>query len=129
MYCPHCLTEYRDGFAQCADCRVALMTGGPPPPLRNAAPELVTVLETPDAFAVGLAKASLEDAGIEYEIEGGDRGLPRFLGMATGQPGTALYRVQVAREDAAEARQFVEPLENPDDVQFFVRRGIFGKSA
>ena len=106
MYCPECLTEYREGFSQCADCRVPLMAGVPlPKPAKTAAPELVTVLETADAFAVGLAKASLEDAGIEYEINGK---------VAKPSRGTPMYRVQVTREDEADARVLLEPLQNPE---------------
>ena len=118
MYCPQCLTEYREGFSTCVDCQVPLLPGKPPEgPAKDAPPELVTVLETADAFAIGLAKASLEDAGIEFEIEGGDRGSRRTMGM-TGAEGHALYTVQVAREDEAAARELMEPLANPEtDLQ------------
>jgi hypothetical protein len=27
MYCPECLVDYRDGFSECSDCRVALVSG------------------------------------------------------------------------------------------------------
>jgi len=31
-YCPNCLTEYREGTAECIDCHVPLSSGAPPPP-------------------------------------------------------------------------------------------------
>jgi hypothetical protein len=37
---------------------------------------LATVLETDDSFALSLAKASLEDAGIDYLVAGDD---PRYI--------------------------------------------------
>ena len=102
MYCPQCLTEYRDGFNECADCRVALMAGTPPPQAaRDAAPVQVVVLETTDGFAVNLAKASLDDAGIGYQID--SRNTQR------------LYRVQVTLEDEEVARELMEPLLHPED--------------
>ena len=109
MFCPQCLTEYRDGFVECADCLVPLVPGLPPQPEKvpyfdtlplsaRRPPEisldLVTVLEARDSFALDLAKASLEDAGIEYLVVEG-RG------------------IQVAREYEAEARELLAPLEEP----------------
>src|SRR5579872_2384792 len=63
MFCPQCRTEYRDGFADCADCRVALV-----PVLeaevQDSTPGLVSVFESNDRFALSLAKGSLACAGI-----------------------------------------------------------------
>jgi hypothetical protein len=60
------LTEYRDGFFECADCRVPLAAGLPPSPVKEHGLQLVTVLETRDTFGLSLAKASLDEAGIDY---------------------------------------------------------------
>ena len=69
MYCPHCGVEYREGFATCSDCQVALVPGLPP---ETAAPALhwVAVFESNDAFAIGLAKGALEDSGIPFWKQG-----------------------------------------------------------
>jgi hypothetical protein len=32
MYCPQCRAEYRDGFTECSDCRVALIDAAPAEP-------------------------------------------------------------------------------------------------
>jgi len=80
--------------------------------------ESVTVLETHDTFALALAKASLEEAGIEYLVK--SRDLPA---LRMPQDGTSLgltplcgcySQIQVAREFADEARELLEPLRNPE---------------
>jgi hypothetical protein len=115
MYCPQCLTEYRDGFTECADCHVSLAPGVPP----NSTAEghtvnLVTVLETSDRFAVNLAKATLEDAGIEY-VTGGDDIVERALtGMSP--MGSQAARIQVESVHADEAREALEPLITPEAI-------------
>src|SRR2546423_1093504 len=116
MYCPQCLTAYRDGFTKCADCRIPLRAGDPVEPREHPSVELVTVLEAHDSFALSLAKASLEDAGIEYLVSEEDPGyLPGFHG-ASGIGATPLWkcssRIQVAREFEGAARALLEPLQS-----------------
>ena len=123
MHCPQCLTEYRDGFVECVDCHVPLAFGLPPEEsasegytLNGRRLELpldvVTVPETSDGFAITLAKASLEDAGIDYVVLGDD---PRHI---PGFDPTPICRrtcaIQVTRECEAEARALMEPLQNPE---------------
>jgi len=113
MHCPQCLTEYRDGFAECADCRVPLAPGLPPAPQPEAhTAELVTVIETSDPFLMNLAKAALEDAGIEYVLRGDDPGERMLTGMTTAGANPTQLQVESHRE--AEARAALEPLENPE---------------
>src|SRR5207249_5986234 len=67
MYCPQCGVEYRDGFTECSDCRVPLLTGTRPPGPQDPfdpALELVVVLDTTDRIQLAMAKGLLEDAGI-----------------------------------------------------------------
>ena len=117
MHCPRCLTEYRDGFTECANCRIPLAAGPPSELHGQHALELVTVLEVRDSFALGLAKASLDEAGIDYLVSGEDLGyMPGFHG-ASGIGATPLWkcscRIQVAPDCADEARALLEPLQNP----------------
>ncbi len=114
MYCPQCLTEYRDGFFECSDCRVALAPGLPPEPAEARPLELVTVLEPKDSFALTLAKAALEEAGIGYLVIG-DAPAGLFGGGETPIAACAC-RVQVAPEDEAEARALLEPLAQPNEL-------------
>jgi len=119
LYCPQCSAEYRDGFLECADCRVPLVSVLPPE--RKPQPEisLVAVFETNDSFALTLAKASLDDAEIPYALTGGDQ---RFTGAihGFGIPPTAFgvfsSRIEVAPEFETEARALLEPLVNPEAV-------------
>ena len=109
MYCPKCRVEYRDGFTECSDCHVPLLSGTPPP--ETAAPSdpalgLAVVLETNDRFQLALAKGLLEDAGIPF--------------FALGQIATLIQdvdpylhkwvRVQVPRDREAEAREILDQL-------------------
>jgi hypothetical protein len=112
MYCPQCRVEYRDGFTECSDCHVRLLTGAcPPDPQDPFDPtlELVVVLETSDRVQLAMAKGLLEDAGI-----------PLF---ALGQIATLVQdvdgflrkwvRLQVPRDREAEARELLEQLLQP----------------
>lgn len=122
MYCPRCLTEYRDGFFECADCRVPLAAGLPPAPAsqpaNRGALELVTVLETSDTFALTLATASLEDAGIDYIVGCEGHGHHPMFPSAFPIGGTPRVscecRIQVTPEFASEARALLEPLQTSE---------------
>jgi len=115
MHCPQCLTEYRDGFTECADCHVPLAPGVPPSPsVEGHAVDLVTVLETSDPFVVNLGKATLEDAGIEYVMEGDDSAERGLTGMSP--MGAMASQIQVESARADEARELLEPLRNPEPV-------------
>ena len=69
MYCPECRTEYREGFFECADCRVALVAVCPPEPTVEFQ-ELVTVLQNPSPALLAVAKSVLENADIPYLDKG-----------------------------------------------------------
>lgn len=115
MHCPQCLTEYRDGFTECSDCHVPLAPGPAPKPEEvGHAVQLVTVLETRDPFVANLAKATLEDNGMDYVLAGDD---PEELGISGITPaGAHAARFQVEAERAEEARELLEPLRNPQPI-------------
>jgi len=113
MHCPQCRAEYRDGFSECSDCHVPLAPGLPPAPQTvEHTVQLVTVLETSDPFLMNLAKATLEDAGIEYVVGGDDADERMLTGMTTMGARAAQLQVEAVRE--AEARAALEPLQNPE---------------
>jgi hypothetical protein len=115
MHCPQCLTEYRDGFKECADCHVPLASGSAPnPPAEGHTVDLVTVLETSDPFAVDLAKATLQDAGIEFVVEGDDSAERGLTGMTP--MGAMASRFQVESTRAGEARELLEPVIHPQPI-------------
>jgi Putative prokaryotic signal transducing protein len=117
MYCPQCLANYREGFTECSECQVPLLPGTPPAPPREPEVELVTVLETHDNVALSLAKAALDEAGIQYLVDADE--VPWRPGYYSGWMETSpalqgAFRIQVAREDEDEARSVLEPLEYPE---------------
>jgi hypothetical protein len=62
-YCPHCRSEYRDGFVTCADCHLALSSKLPLEPQEPAA-GWVEIFRGTEVQA-GVICASLDDAGID----------------------------------------------------------------
>ncbi len=107
MFCPKCRTEYRPGFTQCADCHVPLVPELPP---SQHAYSGVCVFETADSFAIGLAKATMEDSQIPFFLEGDVTEARISLGPVQ-QP---LCCVFVPEEFAEEARDLLAPLLHPD---------------
>jgi hypothetical protein len=120
MYCPQCLTEYRDGFIECADCRVPLAAGLPPQPINRDILQLVTVLETSDTFVLTLAKGSLEDAGIDYLVGCDEHGhhpmFPTAFPIGAAPICCCQCRIQVTPEHQNEARALLEPLQTPEPI-------------
>ena len=129
MYCPRCLTEYRPGFIECADCRAPLvgaLPAQPPAPIEpdyrtdERDPDLALVLEVEDSFALDLAKAALDDAGITYLGQGNlpTQDDPHHGFPASGHSGFYMCsrQVFVAKEDEAEARGLLAPLANPEPL-------------
>jgi hypothetical protein len=112
MYCPQCNVEYREGFTECSDCQVPLLSGSPPePPPGDPNLDLVPVFESTDRFAIGLAKGSLEDAGIPFWTEDGETAARLVLDSIV----FPLCRFLVPKDREAEARELLAPLESPQE--------------
>lgn len=108
VYCPECLVEYREGFLECADCRVPLKPGLPPPdPQPQPDLDTVVVWEGNDPLAVGFAKGTLEDAGIPFYVEGEETAIRIYSLSPLLNP---WCRVMVARDREASARALFETL-------------------
>jgi len=109
VYCPQCGCEYRDGFSECADCHVPLLSGTPPeaPADRfDPAMGLVVILETNDRIQLALVKGLLEEAGIPFFILGQIATLIQDVDGFLKK----WVRVQVPRDREAEARELLEDL-------------------
>jgi hypothetical protein len=114
MYCPRCGTEYRDGFTECADCRVPLLPGTPPPDEDSFNPnlELVVVLEANDPVQATMAQGLLEDAGVPFFVLG------QITTLVNDVDGfwRKRVRIQVPRDREAEAREVLEPVLHPETI-------------
>lgn len=113
MYCPQCRVEYREGFTECADCRVPLLAGTPPPePPDPFDPSLgtVVVMETRDAVQLAMAKGLLDDSGIPFVLQG------RITTLVTDVDPFLQknVRIVVPRDRETEARELLDYLLNPD---------------
>lgn len=113
MICPSCGSEYREGFARCADCDVDLLPrpeDEPPPP----DVQLVKIFESGNAAVIPLIESLLADAGIEFMTKG--EPLQDLFGW--GRFGTnfnlVIGPVQffVREDDVAEASEIVSTLAN-----------------
>ena len=118
MYCPQCLVAYRDGFTECSDCLVPLVAGTQAPELPDSLEpnlELVVVLDTNDPFAFGLAKGSLQQAGIPFSVLNGITTLMNDISPSVQK----WLQLQVARDREAETRELLaailEPLSSKDE--------------
>jgi len=114
VYCPQCRAEYRDGFAECSDCRVPLLPGPPPPkPPTHFDPSLdpVIVLVTNDQIQLALAKGLLEAAEIPFIalgeittlVAGADPMLHKWV------------EIQVPRDNEAQAKEALAALIQPEE--------------
>lgn len=115
-YCPQCLTEYVEGAAECADCRIPLRPGLPPSLPSEESPDLKLVsLRTfrgPTAqLDADLAKELLDQAGIPCNLSGET--------AAQVLPGVDVVQLLVREEDAPRAveliKSYLESSEVPSD--------------
>lgn len=66
-WCPECGAEYRDGYAQCSECQVALVDT--PPVVTAEADSLVRISSFADLEQAELAQGLLEANEIPTELE------------------------------------------------------------
>jgi hypothetical protein len=113
MFCPECSAEYREGFARCSDCDVALVDALPPEEMDAIrGSEEATVFVTRDMVEAETVKELLEVNGIVAYISGESSPLP-------GVPGELrlivnLHHAELAHEILEAARAEAE--EDRDNV-------------
>ena len=101
MFCPVCESEYREGFTECNDCRVALVDQLPPEP-EVEFHDFVPLAARCDEVHIALIKAAFDEAGLDYYFDGefANRLIP--LPLAT--------RLMIREDQAEEGQQILEEL-------------------
>jgi hypothetical protein len=104
MFCPKCGAEYREGFAECADCGVALVWEKPAiAEDENAGYVRYTeIVRTFGLADVAIIRSLLEEAGIDYFIKDEHYALVRPL--------VEPPKVMVNRDQVEEAREILKDL-------------------
>lgn len=102
MFCPNCRAEYRQGFYECSDCKVALVHELPPEPKLEYV-ELVTVLNAHDGSTLAMAQSLLDDANLVYFVKGGPQ-------LGTSYLFGGLIEIRVRLEDEQKAREILSEL-------------------
>jgi len=119
MFCPQCMSEYREGVTRCADCDVPLVRQLPareaaaPPPVNLD--DMVTVLKTYDEGELLMAKSLLEAAGIPVHVPGAalsELTEDSVLGGPTFAAGPAQLMVPADRDEEAK-----EVLKSPPAIE------------
>ncbi|MBN2381945.1 DUF2007 domain-containing protein [bacterium] len=113
MFCPRCRAEYREGFTECAECKVPLIEILPDLP-EEESEEYVAVVTSTDLSELMVIKSILESADIPYFTRG-EEVLGLFPGLPEGQhsgPDGGLVSVHVPVAMAQEAIELLKHLED-----------------
>jgi hypothetical protein len=105
MICPSCGSEYREGFARCASCDVALVVAAPAP-ANDSEEQLVRIFATNNPALITVFKSLLDDAQIDYLAKGAN-----IQDLFVGAIGAVQFFVNAS--DAEEARAIVTTLDQP----------------
>jgi len=114
MYCPNCGCEYREGFTECADCRVPLQETPPPPEPQPEYADFIPVMATYNIVDISIIKGTLESEDIPHFFEGETFNSVRPL----VQPA----RLFVPKDRAEEAIEVLKGL----NLKFFAFSGLEG---
>jgi len=115
VFCPECLTEYRQGFVECSDCHVPLVDSLPEPetPDHTGEGDLDVLIRSGccGPLAIGLAKSLLEEAGIPFFLMGQNVWARQESGNFIGW-----LDVRVPHDREAEAREILKSVEGLNSV-------------
>ncbi|RPI76861.1 MAG: hypothetical protein EHM45_11425 [Desulfobacteraceae bacterium] len=113
MFCPKCGTEYRQGFATCADCNAALVYEWPSElrpenKVDKGEPvEYVEILETYSPADIAFIKSILDAESITYFIKG------EYIGCI--QPLADRFKLMVSQDQAEEVKSLLADMK----ISFF----------
>jgi hypothetical protein len=117
MFCPHCRTEYREGFTICADCRIPLVTSLPAAERRGEGGgvpmgKFVEYLRTSDIGDIVILRSILDGGEVSYFIQDEN--------INTLYPFMQSAILMVAEEDVEQVRELLKEV----DLRYV--RMIFG---
>ena len=70
MICPNCKCEYKEGFFECADCKLPLVYALPEEKIQKEELELLKVFSTRDPALLALIQSILESENIPHFVVG-----------------------------------------------------------
>jgi hypothetical protein len=129
VLCPQCGSEYREGFRECANCKVPLiderLSATPYPSLmRGAVPlapdtaEPVVVFRSNDVMVISIAESILRSAEIEFMTRGRD--IQGLFGWGGFPMGTSLamgpMEILCRGEDSVDATRLLANLASGSDA-------------
>jgi hypothetical protein len=99
MFCPKCKSEYREGFKQCKECQVDLVTQLATEEFEND-DILIELTSSLQQNAIGVIKSILDAEGVKYTI----------FDEATGNlyPVPGANRLMVAKSDYQTAQELLK---------------------
>jgi hypothetical protein len=111
MFCPQCRVEYREGFLECSDCHVPLISQLQPEAPTGEDPgegDLDVLIRTGcwGPVAIGLAQTLLEEAGVPFFVVDQSVAVRQDSGNVFG-----CLDVRVPRAREAEAREILRSVE------------------
>lgn len=112
MFCPECAAEYREGFTECSDCCVELVSILERTKRDEIAEGLTAIMETIDPEELAVVVDRLEKAEVPYVIEAGTA-----LALLDGRDEDELPRSWQARLSVA-----TEMLERAERIVHQARR-------
>ena len=107
MWCPKCRCEYREGFTECADCKVPLVSTLPPEPKPDLTWQDLACIRTYDSREeADLARGFLESNSLQADVFADDCG-----GWRPGLHSSEGVRLMVLQKDAERALQLLNRID------------------
>jgi hypothetical protein len=112
MICPQCGTEYQDGFTDCADCHIPLISGTAKDWESEEKQEFITfvpIYSTCNLAFVAVVKSVLESAGIIFNVR--NEQVQNLWGLGSLGNNITPMIIEVEKERAEEAKALIKELE------------------
>lgn len=102
MFCPKCKMEYQDGYLECSDCQVELVSALDPEPVYEPTyVDYEAVASVVDIGMVAIIKSLLEEEKITYFIRGDET-----IHLYPGVPA----QIMVRKDQAEQAQEILKDM-------------------